>query len=125
MNTTRRDFLRYCGMSAATLGLTATDSLSLLRDALANPNGPSVWRRQGAGCTGCSIPLLNRISPQAPTTAADSLIELNQPGVPPEPLVGCRRDGGSPRSTRRTRGAATSWPSKAACPPPLVAPRAG
>jgi len=73
MNTTRRDFLKYCGMSAAALGLTATDLLSL-RDALANPYGPSVLWLQGASCTGCSVSLLNRISPQAPTTAADLLI---------------------------------------------------
>jgi len=29
MNTTRRDFIRYCGMSAATLGLTAADLFRL------------------------------------------------------------------------------------------------
>ena len=73
MNTTRRDFLKYCGISAATLGLTATDLLHL-EDVLGNPNGPSVLWLQGSGCTGCSISLLNRISPQAPTTAADLLV---------------------------------------------------
>jgi len=73
MNTTRRDFLRYCGISAATLGLTASDLLRL-GEALANPNGPSVLWLQGASCTGCSVSLLNRISSQAPTTAADLLI---------------------------------------------------
>lgn len=74
MNTTRRDFLKYCGMSAAALGLTATDLLSL-QDALANPSGPLVLWLQGASCTGCSVSLLNRISPQAPTTAADLLVK--------------------------------------------------
>lgn len=73
MNTTRRDFLKYCGISAATLGLTASDLLHL-GEALANPNGPSVLWLQGASCTGCSVSLLNRISSQAPTTAADLLI---------------------------------------------------
>jgi hydrogenase small subunit len=73
MNTTRRDFLRYCGISAAALGLTASDMMSL-GEALANPNGPSVLWLQGASCTGCSVSLLNRISPLAPTTAADLLI---------------------------------------------------
>lgn len=73
MNTTRRDFLRYCGVSAAALGLTATD-LFHLGEALANPNGPSVLWLQGASCTGCSVSLLNRISPTAPTTAGDLLI---------------------------------------------------
>ena len=47
MNTTRRDFLKYCGMSAAALGLTMTDMLSL-EEALANPNGPSVLWLQGS-----------------------------------------------------------------------------
>jgi hydrogenase small subunit len=73
MNTTRRDFLKYCGISAAALGLTTTDMLSL-EEALANPNGPSVLWLQGASCTGCSVSLLNRVSAQAPTSAADLLI---------------------------------------------------
>jgi len=73
MKTTRRDFLKYCGISAAALGLTTSDLFDL-REALANPGGPSVLWLQGAGCTGCSVSLLNRISPQAPTTAADLLI---------------------------------------------------
>jgi hydrogenase small subunit len=73
MNTTRRDFLKYCGISAAALGLTASDFLHL-EEALANPNGPSVLWLQGASCTGCSVSLLNRIAPQAPTSAADLLI---------------------------------------------------
>jgi hydrogenase small subunit len=73
MNTTRRDFLRYCGMSAATLGLTATD-LFRLGEVLANPNGPSVLWLQGSACTGCSVSLLNRVSSQAPVTAGDLLI---------------------------------------------------
>ncbi len=73
MNTTRRDFLKYCGISAAALGLTASDLLHL-SDAMANPNGPGVLWLQGSGCTGCSISLLNRISTDAPKTAAELLI---------------------------------------------------
>ncbi len=73
MNTTRRDFLRYCGLSAAALGLSASDLLRL-GDALANPNAPTVLWLQGASCSGCSVSLLNRISSTAPTTAADLLI---------------------------------------------------
>ncbi len=73
MNTTRRDFLRYCGMSAAALGLTATDLLRL-DEAFANPNAPTVLWLQGASCTGCSVSLLNRVSAERPTTAADLLI---------------------------------------------------
>jgi len=73
VNTTRRDFLKYCGISAAALGLTGTD-LMQLDDALANPNGPSVLWLQGSGCTGCSVSLLNRISAQAPRTVGELLI---------------------------------------------------
>src|SRR5512136_1111432 len=75
MNVTRRDFLKYLGMSAATLGLSGTD-LARLREVLANPGGPSVIWLQGAGCTGCSESFLNRISTSAsePKTAGDVLI---------------------------------------------------
>ena len=51
MNTTRRDFLRYCGMSAATLGLTATD-LFTLSEALANPERPQRVVASGVGLHG-------------------------------------------------------------------------
>lgn len=73
MQVSRRDFVRYCSISAAALGLSATDVLHL-EDALANPNAPSVLWLQGAGCTGCSISLLNRVSTAAPTGAADLLV---------------------------------------------------
>ena len=64
MNISRRDFLKYCGLSATAIGLSATD-LALLEKALANPKGPSVIWLQGAGCTGCSVSLMNRISSAA------------------------------------------------------------
>lgn len=64
MNVSRRNFFKYCGLSATAIGLSATD-LSLLGEALANPNGPKVIWLQGAGCTGCSVSLLNRISSAA------------------------------------------------------------
>jgi len=73
MKVSRRDFLKYCGMTATVLGLSANDLLGL-KDALANPNGPTVLWLQGAGCTGCSISFLNRISTTAPTTAGDLLV---------------------------------------------------
>jgi len=72
MQISRRDFLKYCGTSAAALGLTALD-LQLLEAALADPNARSVVWLQGSGCHGCSISFLNRISSAAPTTAADLL----------------------------------------------------
>lgn len=73
MNISRRNFLRYCGASAAALGLGAADLLRLDR-ALAAPGGPSVVWLQGSACTGCSMSFLNRISATAPVTAGDVLI---------------------------------------------------
>lgn len=73
MNITRREFLKLCGISAATLGLSAGD-LALLEKVLANPTGPTVIWLQGSGCTGCTESFLNRISTSDPKTAADVLI---------------------------------------------------
>jgi hydrogenase small subunit len=73
MAVSRRDFMRYCGATAATLGLTSLD-LGLLQKALANPSAPSVIWLHGSGCTGCSVSFLNRVSTTAPTSAADVLI---------------------------------------------------
>lgn len=73
MNISRRDFLKYCGLSATALGLSAVD-LGQLEKALAGPNGPSVLWLQGAACTGCSVSLLNRISATGPKSAGDLLI---------------------------------------------------
>ena len=73
MDLSRRDFLKYCGASAALLGLSATD-LARLGEALANTGGPTVLWLQGAACTGCSMSFLNRISTSSPMTAADVLI---------------------------------------------------
>lgn len=73
MALSRRDFLKYCGMSAVALGLSTTDLLTL-EEALANPGGPSVLWLHGSGCSGCSISFLNRVSGTAPTTVADLLV---------------------------------------------------
>jgi hydrogenase small subunit len=68
----RRDFLKYCGISAAALGLSSLDLLNL-REALANPGAPSVIWLQGSSCSGCSVSFLNLISSAAPKTAAEVL----------------------------------------------------
>jgi len=73
MAITRRDFLKYCGISAAVLGLSGKDLLRL-EQALAATGAPTVVWLQGSACTGCSVSFLNRISGSAPTTAADVLI---------------------------------------------------
>lgn len=72
-NISRRDFLKFCGIGAVSLGLSLSD-LTLLKKVLANPNAPSVIWLQGAGCTGCSESLLNRVSTTTPKTAGDLLI---------------------------------------------------
>ena len=68
----RREFLKYCGISAAALGLSSLDLINL-REVLANPAAPSVIWLQGSGCTGCTVSFLNRISSTAPKTAAEVL----------------------------------------------------
>jgi hydrogenase small subunit len=73
MGITRRDFLKYCSLSAAALGLSSMDLLDL-KKALANPNGPKVLWLQGAACTGCSVSFLNLISKNSPASAADVLV---------------------------------------------------
>jgi hydrogenase small subunit len=73
MILSRREFLKICGASAAAIGLTTTD-LGGLAKVLANPGGPTVLWLQGSACTGCSVSLLNRISADAPQTAADVLV---------------------------------------------------
>jgi hydrogenase small subunit len=74
MALTRRQFLRYCGCGAAAIGLDAF-RLGLLREALANPDGPAVIWLKGSSCDGCSISLLNRIADTAPRTAAELLTD--------------------------------------------------
>ncbi len=58
----RRDFLKYMAASAAALGYTQSD-LSRIAHALAASNKPTVVWLQGAGCNGCSISLLNSVTP--------------------------------------------------------------
>ncbi|MBM4295800.1 MAG: hydrogenase small subunit [Deltaproteobacteria bacterium] len=73
MHVSRRDFLKYCGLAAAAVGLSSTE-LALLEKALANQDAPTVLWLQGAACTGCSMSFLNYVSPTAPASAADLLI---------------------------------------------------
>lgn len=61
---TRREFLRYCGFSAAAMALTS-GKLGLLSEALASPTAPSVIWLHGSSCTGCSVSILNRIADAA------------------------------------------------------------
>lgn len=73
MSISRRTFLKYCGAIAATVGIDPAD-MGLLKQALADPNGPAVIWMHGSSCTGCSVSLLNRISDRVgePETICDS-----------------------------------------------------
>jgi len=61
MSLTRRDFLKVCGGTAAFLGFSKLQILEALAQAKAG-NPPVLWI-QGAGCTGCSVSLLNAVDP--------------------------------------------------------------
>lgn len=77
MQISRRSFLKYCGGSAALLGLTPS-TLNALNRTLTSPGAPQVLWLQGAGCSGCSVSFLNYVStdPTLPADAADILINL-------------------------------------------------
>ena len=82
MIVTRRDFLKYCSSLAGVLGLGSFE-LKALAEGLRNPTAPAVLWLQGAGCTGCSVSLLNHISTTAPHDAADLLINTIDLGYHP------------------------------------------
>ena len=74
MRITRREFLKYCTISASALGLSATQ-LSKLRDALAKEDTPGtndkldiIWLH-GASCSGDSTSLLNTMFYMDPVAA--------------------------------------------------------
>jgi len=77
MSLSRRSFLKYCGAIAASVGIDPLD-LGLLKQALANPDGPAVIWMHGSSCTGCSVSLLNRISDRLgePATIAEVLTDV-------------------------------------------------
>jgi hydrogenase small subunit len=60
MNISRREFLHTAAGMAGVLGLQASGLLKL-KEALANPAGPTVIWLQGQSCTGCSVSLLNSV----------------------------------------------------------------
>ncbi len=73
MRIGRREFIKYCFGSAASLGLSLS-ALGKLEKALAAGGLPSVVWLNGANCTGCTVSLANRFSSQAPTDIADLLV---------------------------------------------------
>lgn len=71
MKISRRSFLKWCTTSAAALGLTKVQLDKLETIVMAAETTPPVIWLQGAGCSGCSISLLNSIEE---TTIDDLLI---------------------------------------------------
>jgi len=94
MRITRRDFLKFCAMSAGALGLTTTD-LGKLEKALAteqSDGGTKVVWINGAACTGCTVSFANtmffssvqdllvpwaKIQSLVPTGKANGPLDLN------------------------------------------------
>lgn len=77
MRITRREFLKYCTVSAAALGLSASD-LARLQSAIAVEGLPTVLWLHGSGCQGDSISFLNLytyLDPVGRVTAADVLLD--------------------------------------------------
>ncbi len=74
MKISRREFMKYCTLSAAALGLSS--ALGPLEKALASTDGPPILWLKGAGCTGCTVSLSNLISGSAPVDVADLLINI-------------------------------------------------
>lgn len=72
MRISRRDFLKYCTVSAAALGLSS--ALGPLEKVLAAGGGPPVIWLSAASCTGCTVSLANLISSNAPVDLGDLLI---------------------------------------------------
>jgi len=86
MRITRRDFMKYCAISAGALGLASYD-LAKIEKALATdyPGGTHVVWLNGAACTGCTVSLTNTInafSIQGLIAPLDT-IELALLGSPP------------------------------------------
>jgi len=61
MRISRRDFLKYCAMSAGALGLSTTDMIKLEKALASEPaqGGTRVVWLNGAACTGCTVSFAN------------------------------------------------------------------
>ena len=121
MQVTRRDFLRYCGLSAAALGLSASE-LGRLAHALTAPGAPTVVWFHGSGCQGDSISLLNRIATSGPGTSVDDVLvnAINLQYHAVLMTLAGESAAAAAMKARRVR-AATFWCSRAESPQNLMA----
>ncbi len=68
----RRDFLKYCTIMAASMGLPLTAG-EKIADALTSPKRPAVIWISGQGCTGCTESLLRTSHPTLATLILDMI----------------------------------------------------
>jgi NiFe hydrogenase small subunit HydA len=71
MNVSRRDFLKYCAVSASALGLCPV-SLKRLEAALSDSGAPTLVWLHGSGCQGDSVSFLNLFANLAPVGTVDT-----------------------------------------------------
>lgn len=76
----RRDFLKLCAGSAATVSLSELLLPHLLEAAPAAENPPVIWL-QGASCTGCSVSLLNSEQPAIAKILTDVISLRYHPNI--------------------------------------------
>lgn len=77
---TRRDFVRLCAGGAAAISMSSYLAPFIKEAAAAGELPPVVWV-QGAGCTGCSISLLNTVHPDIQEVLLDTISLRYHPNV--------------------------------------------
>ena len=115
MKISRRDFMRYAGAAAATLGLSGVE-LAQAAEVLASATSPAVIWLSGSGCTGCSVSLLNAVNPTIDQVLLNTISLKYHPNADGRG----RRPGGLGGPLDRRRPAGTSWSSRAPSPPPAA-----
>jgi len=71
----RRDFLKYSAITAAALGLSQTDVVTKLGEAMAAPRSgkaPVIWL-EGQDCAGCTVSFAGTLNPPAAAIILDTI----------------------------------------------------
>ena len=102
----RRDFVKFCGVAAASMGLPLSMGIKIA-EAVASPKRPPVIWLSGQECTGCTETLLRSTHPTVENS--DSRPHLPRLSRNPEHPFG-RPGGRSPAEIhRRKTRANSSW----------------
>lgn len=80
MEISRRDFIRYATASSSALGLSRL-RIARSDEAMATSAKPAVIWLSGAGCTGCSVSLLNAINPGIDSVLVNTIDLRYHPNV--------------------------------------------